>query len=275
MKFQLDEVTVYFPYEYIYPEQFRYMQELKRALDAHDHCLLEVRPSGAPHAHSRALTVLCELRAGHVRAHTACCTDRLAPRVLRRAARGHAASAASCRGMCISDLLNDRTASQPTESCLRQCLAAHCLQQHPHSAAPATRARCTRTYISASSFTAPRAVQMPTGTGKTITLLSMVTAYQLAHPGKLSKLVYCTRTVPEMEKCLVELRELIEYRSKYLENAGGQILALGLSSRKNLCIHKTVSGALHSHALAATFASCALAWVSPNGAWCQRQQQSV
>ena len=43
MKFQLDEVTVYFPYEYIYPEQFRYMQELKRALDAHDHCLLEVQ----------------------------------------------------------------------------------------------------------------------------------------------------------------------------------------------------------------------------------------
>ena len=44
MKFQLEEITVYFPYEYIYPEQFRYMQELKRALDAHDHCLLEVRP---------------------------------------------------------------------------------------------------------------------------------------------------------------------------------------------------------------------------------------
>lgn len=42
MKFQLDEVTVYFPYEYIYPEQFRYMQELKRALDVQDHCLLEV-----------------------------------------------------------------------------------------------------------------------------------------------------------------------------------------------------------------------------------------
>ena len=42
MKFQLDEVTVYFPYEYIYPEQFRYMQELKRALDCKDHCLLEV-----------------------------------------------------------------------------------------------------------------------------------------------------------------------------------------------------------------------------------------
>lgn len=42
-------------------------------------------------------------------------------------------------------------------------------------------------------------MQMPTGTGKTITLLSLVTSYQLSHP-EVGKLVYCTRTVPEMEK---------------------------------------------------------------------------
>lgn len=42
MKFQLEGLTVYFPYEYIYPEQYRYMLELKRALDAKGHCLLEV-----------------------------------------------------------------------------------------------------------------------------------------------------------------------------------------------------------------------------------------
>jgi hypothetical protein len=42
MKFVLDGLTVYFPYEFIYPEQYRYMLELKRALDAHGHCLLEV-----------------------------------------------------------------------------------------------------------------------------------------------------------------------------------------------------------------------------------------
>ena len=47
--------------------------------------------------------------------------------------------------------------------------------------------------------------QMPTGTGKTITLLSLITSYQLAHP-EVGKLVYCTRTVPEMEKVLVELQ---------------------------------------------------------------------
>ncbi len=42
-------------------------------------------------------------------------------------------------------------------------------------------------------------LEMPTGTGKTISLLSLITSYQLAHP-ECGKLVYCTRTVPEMEK---------------------------------------------------------------------------
>jgi DNA excision repair protein ERCC-2 len=30
----------------------------------------------------------------------------------------------------------------------------------------------------------------------------------------VGKLVYCTRTVPEMEKVLAELRELVAYRNK-------------------------------------------------------------
>ena len=42
---------VYFPYEYIYPEQYRYMLELKRALDAKGHCLLEVRRRNCSMAH--------------------------------------------------------------------------------------------------------------------------------------------------------------------------------------------------------------------------------
>mmetsp|Transcript_5423 Transcript_5423/g.11986 ORF Transcript_5423/g.11986 Transcript_5423/m.11986 type:complete len:760 (+) Transcript_5423:301-2580(+) len=122
MKFNLEGLTVYFPYEFIYPEQYRYMLELKHALDARGHCLLE----------------------------------------------------------------------------------------------------------------------MPTGTGKTITLLSLITSYQLAHP-EVGKLVYCTRTVPEMEKVLSELKELIHYRERYLGEGAAPILALGLSSRKNLCIHPRVA----------------------------------
>lgn len=34
MRFQLEGLTVYFPYQFIYPEQYQYMLELKHALDA-------------------------------------------------------------------------------------------------------------------------------------------------------------------------------------------------------------------------------------------------
>jgi DNA excision repair protein ERCC-2 len=103
---------------------------------------------------------------------------------------------------------------------------------------------------------------MPTGTGKTISVLSLVTSYQLAHP-ECGKLVYCTRTVPEMEKArpasgvgpaaqhsshpcgplaqvLAELRNLQAYREPLVGKAA-QILAIGLSSRKNMCIHPKAS----------------------------------
>lgn len=122
MKFMIDDLMVYFPYEFIYPEQYQYMVELKRALDAKGHCLLE----------------------------------------------------------------------------------------------------------------------MPTGTGKTITLLSLITSYQLA--GRpVGKLIYCTRTVHEMEKVLDELKRLLAYQQKEIGSKQARILALGLSSRKNLCIHPIVS----------------------------------
>lgn len=85
---------------------------------------------------------------------------------------------------------------------------------------------------------------MPTGTGKTITLLSLITSYQLANP-TAGKLIYCTRTVPEMEKVLQELHELITYRARYFpEGNAPKILALGLSSRKNLCVHPVVAGVM-------------------------------
>ena len=34
MRFEIDDLPVYFPYDYIYPEQYQYMVEIKRALDA-------------------------------------------------------------------------------------------------------------------------------------------------------------------------------------------------------------------------------------------------
>ncbi|XP_015416681.1 PREDICTED: TFIIH basal transcription factor complex helicase XPD subunit [Myotis davidii] len=45
MKLNVDGLLVYFPYDYIYPEQFSYMLELKRTLDAKGHGVLEM-PSG-------------------------------------------------------------------------------------------------------------------------------------------------------------------------------------------------------------------------------------
>eukprot|EP00965_Chrysotila_dentata_P181265 5983459-Pleurochrysis_carterae.AAC.1 len=56
-------------------------------------------------------------------------------------------------------------------------------------------------------------LEMPTGTGKTVTLLSLVTSYQRAHP-ETGKLLYCTRTIPEMEKVLEELKGVEQHRDE-------------------------------------------------------------
>ncbi|XP_076641015.1 general transcription and DNA repair factor IIH helicase subunit XPD [Halictus rubicundus] len=122
MKISVDGLLVYFPYDYIYPEQYAYMLELKRGLDAKGHCLLE----------------------------------------------------------------------------------------------------------------------MPSGTGKTITLLSLIVAYMLEHPLDVTKLIYCSRTVPEIEKVIEELKKLIDYYEKETESKP-KIVGLVLSSRKNMCIHPEVS----------------------------------
>lgn len=142
MKFQIEDVTVYFPYDHIYPEQYSYMIELKRALDAKGHCLLE----------------------------------------------------------------------------------------------------------------------MPTGTGKTIALLSLITSYTLSKPSNPVKLLYCTRTVHEMEKTLAELKLLHKYQ---LDNIGpsARMLALGLSSRKNLCINPDVVSAENRDSVDAGCRKLTASWV--------------
>ncbi|KAL6511153.1 hypothetical protein OROGR_022277 [Orobanche gracilis] len=124
MKFQIEDVTVYFPYDHIYPEQYSYMVELKRSLDAKGRSLIE----------------------------------------------------------------------------------------------------------------------MPTGTGKTIALLSLITSYSLSKASNAFKLLYCTRTVHEMEKTLGELKLLHRYQVKNLGERAA-MLALGFSSRKNLCVNPTVVSA--------------------------------
>jgi DNA excision repair protein ERCC-2 len=101
-------------------------------------------------------------------------------------------------------------------------------------------------------------LEMPTGTGKTVCLLSLITSYQYQYPLETGKLIYCTRTVPEMVKCMDEIKKVIGYRNKVLglgnntsstpsssssnNIVGGtnKVLALCLSSRRNMCIHPVV-----------------------------------
>ncbi|PVG04461.1 putative RAD3-DNA helicase/ATPase [Serendipita vermifera] len=127
MKFEIDNLPIIFPYDRIYPEQYKYMCDLKRTLDASGHCVLE----------------------------------------------------------------------------------------------------------------------MPSGTGKTVSLLSLIVSYQQYFPTK-RKLIYCSRTVPEIEKALTELKRLMEYRINAAETEEDKekerrFTGLGLTSRKNLCLHPQVS----------------------------------
>ena len=58
------------------------------------------------------------------------------------------------------------------------------------------------------------------------------------------KLVYCTRTIVEMEKTLEELKNVQEQRLKDFHgepHLSRGVLAMCLSSRRNLCIHPKVS----------------------------------
>ncbi|KXS18878.1 DNA repair helicase [Gonapodya prolifera JEL478] len=145
MKFTIGELPVYFPYDYIYPEQYNYMRALKKALDAKGHCLLE----------------------------------------------------------------------------------------------------------------------MPSGTGKTITLLSLIVSYQMFYPEK-RKLIYCSRTVPEIEKALEELKRLREYRLKH--GLQEEFLALGLSARKNLCVHPEVSKNKRGNSVDAKCRNLTASWIRSKAA---------
>ncbi|KAG6909718.1 hypothetical protein DXG01_015920 [Tephrocybe rancida] len=82
---------------------------------------------------------------------------------------------------------------------------------------------------------------MPSGTGKTVSLLSLIVSYQQFYPTR-RKLIYCSRTVPEIEKALAELKRLMAYRIGQAETdeereKESNYSGIGLTSRKNLCIH--------------------------------------
>jgi DNA excision repair protein ERCC-2 len=168
-------------------------------------------------------------------------------------------------------------------------------------------------------------LEMPTGTGKTVCLLSLITSYQYANPSA-GKLVYCTRTVPEMNSVVEELGTVLAYRAEQLrlqeqqnqpppvqdqdmedisanqasaenssdvanpnaspkrkkprrivgpkkvrenmgpisegKGAGGSgVLALCLSSRRNMCIHERVMAESDREAVDAACRSMTASWV--------------
>lgn len=81
-------------------------------------------------------------------------------------------------------------------------------------------------------------LEMPSGTGKTVSLLSLIVAYQQFYP-EHRKLIYCSRTMSEIEKALAELKALMKYRADQLGEVE-DFRGLGLTSRKNLCLHPSV-----------------------------------
>lgn len=58
MRLDLDGLDVFFPYDFMYPEQYDYMLELKRSLDAKGHCLLEM-PTGEDSAQQHLIVFIC------------------------------------------------------------------------------------------------------------------------------------------------------------------------------------------------------------------------
>ncbi len=86
---------------------------------------------------------------------------------------------------------------------------------------------------------------LPTGNASSPFRLTASLKYSLKFYPTKRKLIYCSRTVPEIEKALAELKRLIEYRIKHAENEESaakerNFMGLGLTSRKNLCIHPDV-----------------------------------
>ena len=81
-------------------------------------------------------------------------------------------------------------------------------------------------------------LEMPSGTGKTVSLLSLIISYQQHYP-EHRKLIYCSRTMSEIEKALAELKNLMAYREEILGERE-DFRGIGLTSRKNLCLHPEV-----------------------------------
>ncbi len=105
--------------------------------------------------------------------------------------------------------------------------------------------------------------------GKTVSLLSFMLAYKHANPS-VGKIIYCTRTVPEMSKCILELKKIVQYRKDYYmknpvtsdqSSRSQDILAVCLSSRRNMCIHPNVMTEADGEAVDSKCRKMTASWV--------------
>ncbi|OAG30001.1 DNA excision repair protein ERCC-2 [Nematocida displodere] len=98
-------------------------------------------------------------------------------------------------------------------------------------------------------------LEMPTGTGKTIALLSFLVSYQvhlmtqgvgseqikkegMKRTQNVFRLVYCTRTTAELEKVLAELKGLYAYIKEYIPDL--EYTGIGMAARRTLCLNEEV-----------------------------------
>lgn len=107
-------------------------------------------------------------------------------------------------------------------------------------------------------------LEMPTGTGKTVCLISLITSYQYQYP-QTGKLIYCTRTVPEMMKCMEEIRKVLAYRVLMIGEKGGDVLAVCLSSRRNMCIHPKIESQGDRETVDSLCRNMTASWVRAKG----------
>lgn len=88
-------------------------------------------------------------------------------------------------------------------------------------------------------------LEMPSGTGKTVTLLSFISGYQKAARerslgAEFRQLFYCSRTIPEIEQVADEAKRVYEKRKEKYGD-GYRYLVITMASRKNLCINESVN----------------------------------
>ena len=86
-------------------------------------------------------------------------------------------------------------------------------------------------------------LEMPTGTGKTVSLLSLIVSYQI-HKPEIGKLIYCTRTVQEMDKVMEEIKRVFKYIHKIFKQQG--VATNGILPNDNVKIVKNTENSNNS-----------------------------